>query len=333
MTKLPDVEQSTYDQFEQERLQRDLQQKQQSFSLQSAIGEKIAGLQSLLGGATQTETPPSPPETPPAPVPEPAPAPEPVAASPSQIQPAPEPTPAPPQPEPTPEPAPLPELAAQAEPAQVEPPTSAPAPPPPVPSVAAPEPTPAPSSPVSGLHDWIGAAMGAAVRSGADMQAFASSLQPGGGDPIGSAMGAALRAGADMQQFASSLPPPPTPEPTPAAPGVGGGGGRASGTSVGSVPGWLSDLISSNAPPELANDPDFIRTVAAGAKAESGWDPNAVQKGGGGRGLFQFDLGGMGKPYAGNEQQLLGEGGAQLQASQIVPLYARAYQTAPAELS
>lgn len=178
--------------------------------------------------------------------------------------------------------------------------------------------------------------MGAAVRSGADMSTFASSLQPGAGDPIGSAMGAALRAGADMSQFASSLPAPPEPEPTPvaasAAPG-GLSGGAPGGTSVGSVPGWLSDLIARNAPPELAGDPDFIRTVAAGAKAESGWDPNAVQKGGGGRGLFQFDLGGMGKPYAGNEQQLLGESGAQLQASQIVPLYAKAYQSAPAGLT
>jgi hypothetical protein len=174
--------------------------------------------------------------------------------------------------------------------------------------------------------------MGAAVRSGADMQQFASGLQPGAGDPIGSAMGAALRAGADMQQFASSLPPPPAPEPV-ATPTTGAPSRTGAVSGVGSVPGWLSDLISSNAPPELANDPDFIRTVAAGAKAESGWDPNAVQKGGGGRGLFQFDLGGMGKPYAGNEQVLLGESGAQLQASQIVPLYAKAYASAPAGLS
>lgn len=106
-----------------------------------------------------------------------------------------------------------------------------------------------------------------------------------------------------------------------------------SGTPVVGVPSWLTDLIRKNAPPELAGDPDFIRTVAAGAKAESGWDPNAVQKGGGGRGLFQFDLGGMGKPYANNESVLLGQEGAQLQASQIVPLYAKAYQNAPANLT
>jgi hypothetical protein len=214
MTMLPDVEQSTYDQFEQERLRRELEQKQQSFSLQSAIGEKIAGLQSLLGGAAQTEAPP-----PPAPsAPEPAPAPEPVAAPP--VQPAPEPPPAPAPPVPEPEPGPAPEPVAQP-----APPTPAPVRPE-APSAGAQGPISAPSAPPasgSGLTDWIGSAMGAAVRSGADMQQFASGLQPGAGDPIGSAMGAALRAGADMQQFASSLPPPPAPEPV-AAPTVGGVG-------------------------------------------------------------------------------------------------------------
>lgn len=113
-------------------------------------------------------------------------------------------------------------------------------------------------------------------------------------------------------------------------------GGQA---QVPGVPGWLSQLITANAPPDLQNDPDFIRTVAAGAKAESGWDPDRIQQGftlgsgEGARGLFQFDMGGMGAQYRGNEQALLGQSGAQLQASQIVPLYAQAYRSAPAGLS
>jgi len=106
-----------------------------------------------------------------------------------------------------------------------------------------------------------------------------------------------------------------------------------------SVPGWLQDLIQRNAPEDLKNDPEFIRTVAAGAKAESGWDVNSVQRGyqlgsgGGARGLFQFDMGGMGSSFKGREQELLGEKGAELQARDIVPLYAKAYRSAPRELT
>lgn len=185
------------------------------------------------------------------------------------------------------------------------------------------------------MQDWITSAMGAAVRSGADLNAFASNLQPYGGDPIGSAMGAAVKAGADLSKFGSSLPGLPA-APT-SSPGTSAGLGAPSGAQVGNVPDWLGQLISANAPTELANDPDFIRTVAAGAKAESGWDPNRVQNGfkmgsgAGARGLFQFDMGGMGSGIP--EEQLLGDSGAQLQASRIVPLYAKAYASAPAGLT
>ena len=352
MTMLPDIDQSAYDQYEQERLQRELEQKQQTFGLQQAIGEKIAGLQSLVGGAAsaagdtigsvtgQTPAPP-PPEAAPAPPPEPAPAPSTPVSIPGPGG-VPLPEWHPPAPESAPAQAPAesaPDFAAPVPAAPVDM-TPAPAPAP----ALAPEPLPASGNatpsvsggqPAGGMQDWITSAMGAAVKSGADLNAFASNLQPYSGDPIGSAMGAALKAGADLSTFGSSLPG------LPAAPTSAGTSPTAASAGavpqVGNVPDWLSQLISANAPPELANDPDFIRTVAAGAKAESGWDPNRVQNGfrmgsgAGARGLFQFDMGGMGAGIP--EEQLLGESGAQLQASRIVPLYAKAYASAPAGLS
>lgn len=79
---------------------------------------------------------------------------------------------------------------------------------------------------------------------------------------------------------------------------------------------------------DLANDPTFLRIVTAGAKAESNLDPSSVQKGGGGRGLFQFDVnGGMGQ---GLSQAQLND--PEFQASRIIPLYAAAYRNAPANL-
>lgn len=94
------------------------------------------------------------------------------------------------------------------------------------------------------------------------------------------------------------------------------------------IPDWLRTLIVNNAPDNLKNNEEFIATVAAGAKAESGWNPNSVQAGGGGRGLFQFDLGGMGAGLS--DQQLFDP---QFQAARIIPLYAAAYAKAPANLS
>jgi cell wall-associated NlpC family hydrolase len=91
-------------------------------------------------------------------------------------------------------------------------------------------------------------------------------------------------------------------------------------------------MIQGYLPEDLKNDPEIMRIIAAGSHAESGWDVNRVQNGynmgsgKGARGLFQFDMGGMGKPYLGNEQALLGEEGAKLQASQIVPKYVEAYR-------
>src|SRR5207253_10204276 len=69
------------------------------------------------------------------------------------------------------------------------------------------------------------------------------------------------------------------------------------GTGAGQIPDWLSDVISKYAG-DLANEPNFIRSVAAGAKGESGWDPRAVGDNGASHGLFQFNrAGGMGPAY------------------------------------
>jgi hypothetical protein len=165
-------------------------------------------------------------------------------------------------------------------------------------------------------------------------QTLIQHLNQNGGDLLGAGLGAVQAAGGDVQQFADNLsaqlPPPPSPQQSQQ-------GQQTSGGTVSGVPQWLTDLISQNAPGQLANDPTFIQTVAAGAKAESGWDPNRIQQGfslgsgSGARGLFQFDMGGMGAGY--NEQDLLGQAGAALQAAQIVPQYAQAYLNAPANLS
>jgi hypothetical protein len=92
------------------------------------------------------------------------------------------------------------------------------------------------------------------------------------------------------------------------------------------------EMVRGFIPDDLKNDPELMKIIAAGSKAESGWDVNRVQNGfnlgsgAGARGLFQFDMGGMGAPWKGNEQALLGTEGAKLQASKIVPLYAQAYR-------
>ena len=108
------------------------------------------------------------------------------------------------------------------------------------------------------------------------------------------------------------------------------GGGASGGVYGGAFP--HAEMIKGYIPEDLRGDAELMRIIAAGSHAESGWDVNRIQNGyrlgsgQGARGLFQFDMGGMGKPYLGREHELLGESGAKLQASQIVPLYADWYR-------
>src|SRR5215471_11788612 len=292
---LPDIDQQDWDAYQQQNLQDQIKQKIDSFGLDRMIGDKIADLNAL-------NAPPL------APSPQPAEPPEVTAARdkynnqpPPEVQ-----QPAAPTPAPAPEPTP------------------------------APPPTPSPSPESSG-SDWFGQMLGRVAQTGGDVQKFADNFSSTAGDRMGSALGAASAAGANVQDFAQNLNVPPFQQPTPSGTMPSPGGGGPSGAPVSGVPDWLSSLIAQNAPPELASDPDFIRTVAAGAKAESGWDPNRIQQGfalgsgKGARGLFQFDMGGMGAGM--DESALMGDQGAAYQASQIVPLYARAYMSAPQGLS
>lgn len=327
--QLPDIDSESWDDYAGQRLQQELQSRIDNFGLQQAIGEKMAAAQSLLGG-TQEQPPPEPPPPEPAPAPPPPdlsriggwaePAPQAPDAGAAAAAAAASGQPQVPEPEPAPEPTPAPQPQYDVTPSS---------------PVTAPlrQPTPAGAPTADQGSDWGAQLLANVAGAGGDVSAFTNHLSNLGGVSAQNALAAASQSGANIQQFSSNFSAPP---PEPPAAGPSPGGGRPAGTpsaSLGGVPDWLSTLIAQNAPPELAADPDFIRTVAAGAKAESGWDPNAVQKGGGGRGLFQFDLGGMGAPYAKNESVLLGESGAQLQASQIVPLYAKAYASAPAGLS
>src|SRR5215471_18241112 len=308
MTMLPDIDQTDYDEYERQRLQQQFEQQNQQFALQQSFDQQNAQLQAI---ATPPPAPPS---------------------SDSLTNPTGTRFLAPATPDEPPEVTQARQQYADQGQATLPP---EPAPPPPAAPAPAPEPQPAPSSspsPSASSNDsWFGQVLGQVAAAGGNVQQFASSFDPGAG--LGSALGAAHAAGANVQQFASTLQ-----APTPTAPEISAvagqgapGGVRPSGAPTSGVPGWLNDLIQRNAPGELASDPDFIRTVAAGAKAESGWNINAVQQGGGGRGLFQFDLGGMGAGIP--EAQLLGSEGAEMQASRIIPLYAKAYQSAPQGLT
>ena len=75
--------------------------------------------------------------------------------------------------------------------------------------------------------------------------------------------------------------------------------------------------------PDLANDSEFIRTVSAAAKAESGFNPNRINsKGEYSVGLFQMNMkGGAGTGYS--EQQLKDP---ELQARVMVPQFAAKYR-------
>lgn len=315
---LPDIDQQDWDTYQQQNLQTEIQRKIDSFGLGRMIGDKVAELNAIQAPPFAPKPPePEPPQPPPQAEP-----PE-VTAARAQYNNEP-PTPAPAAPS-----VPTPPEAPAAPPLDTSPTLTPDFQPP------APQPPPRtapPATPVAPPTDnsWFGQMLGQVHQAGGDVQKFADNFS-GAGDRVGSALGAAAASGANVQQFASnlpSLPPPAAPNPsnlpeTPAAPQGGG--------SVSGIPDWLTGLIQRNAPADLANDPDFVRTVAAGAKGESGWDVNAVQKGGGGRGLFQFDLGGMGAGIP--EEQLLGQSGAEMQASRIIPLYAKAYQSAPQGLS
>jgi len=306
MTMLPDIGSDEYEEWKRQQFAQSAQSQIDNHAFEHIADQSIATLQTPVSSDSLTNPLGYPPSQAQPPVPEPP-------------QPAPEPPVAAPAPPPAPAPTPAPE-------------------PPPVAPVAAPAAAALPATGGgAGPMDWIGGALNAVEKAGGDVQSFASSFNPGAG--ISGALSAAEKAGADIQTFASNFTPPPPPAPAAAPPSTlpGGSATAGQGARVDGVPDWLGQLIVKNAPPELAADPDFIRTVAAGAKAESGWDVNKIQNGyamgsnAGARGLFQFDMGGMGANIP--EGALLGDNGAAYQASKIVPLYAQAYKSAPAGLT
>jgi len=307
MTMLPDIANDDYEEWKRQQFAQSAQSQIDNHAFEHIADQSIATLQTPVSSDSLTNPLGYPPVQAQPPVPEPP-------------QPAPEPPVAAPAPPPAPAPTPAPE-------------------PPPVAPAAAPAAAALPATGGgAGPMDWIGGALNAVEKAGGDVQAFASSFNPSAG--VSGALSAAEKAGADIQTFATNFSPPPPPTPAAAPSSTLPGGGVTAGqrtVSVDGIPDWLNQLIVKNAPPELAADPDFIRTVAAGAKAESGWDVNKIQNGyamgsnAGARGLFQFDMGGMGANIP--EGALLGDNGAAYQASKIVPLYAKAYQSAPAGLS
>src|SRR5215471_5012401 len=284
MSMLPDIDQTDYDEYERQRLQQQLDEQNKQFALQQAFNEQNAQIAAIATPPPSSESLTNPTGT--RYLPPPASADEPPEVTQARAQYA---TPDQGQATPPPEP---------------PPPPSAPA--------RAPSPPPAPSPPspsTSSSDSWFGQMLGQVAAAGGNVQQFASSFDPGAG--VGSALGAAHAAGADVQQFASNLQAPPPTAPEIVAGSTSPGGVRPSGTSsVSGVPGWLSDLISQNAPGDLANDPDFIRTVAAGAKAESGSDPNRVQQG------FAMGSGKCARAYASAPQGLSGAEKASWVASQ-----------------
>jgi len=92
---------------------------------------------------------------------------------------------------------------------------------------------------------------------------------------------------------------------------------------------------------DLADNPQFIRTVAAAARAESSDNPQAYQIGYkpddprthklyGGRGLWQFDINPGAKGHGVPEEQLMDPA---YQASVIVPEYVQNYKRVTAEIA
>jgi flagellum-specific peptidoglycan hydrolase FlgJ len=261
MTMLPDIDEQGWEQFTRERLQRDLQSKIDSFSLEQTINEKIAGIGGLIGGQPQAAAVPEPqlepqaasvPSAPPATLP-------PEAFEPDAGL-APIPTPAP-APEPAAPPPAMPEFAAPpAAPPVARPEPVAPPPSRPSPVAAAPAPSAASNS------DWNGNALGAGLNAvhaaGGDVDAFArsfvSTLGSAGGNVqnvVGGALTAAHQAGADVDQFLQNFQlPPQTPVATPSSASLPGSGVAA---GQGGMPNVQVDASSPEA---------FIRSITPAAR-------------------------------------------------------------------
>src|SRR5215471_4980779 len=227
MTMLPDVDETSYDDWQRQQAAQEMDQKIQSFGLEHAMNSRIAELSQFqaptpsdsltnpLGGGNTLP----PPEPVPAPVQEPpTPAPEPQ----------PEPSPAPPAPPPTP----------AAAPTSITPPGAAAGPPQPD---------------LSGWYDQVWSqGIGAVARAGGDVQQFADDLWQrlnkgvsDGQDAFGQGLAAAQGAGANLQQFASSYDPaePPAPQPAPvSAPAAGAALPQGGGLSLGNA----SDRVRGN---------------------------------------------------------------------------------------
>jgi hypothetical protein len=277
MTMLPDIDNESWDEYARQQLQKKIDDHIGGFNLNTAINDKISGLQSLISPPPEPAPPPPPP-----PEPEPQPAPPPPPPPPPEPEPAPPPAAAAPEPatpdyqapgiEPTaPTPAPLAQPTPAAEPA-------------PAPVAPTPAPTPGSSS------DWFGSALNAVSGAGGDVQSFFDNFSKGTGDQVTKALNAAAGSGADVQSFFSSLPPPPAPT----APEITAGASPAGGTRPSDIEplpdkvAWkLSSLIQK--PRKFRFISDCVQHALV-AQGREGWDPNSVQKGGGGRGLFQFDL-------------------------------------------
>jgi len=115
-----------------------------------------------------------------------------------------------------------------------------------------------------------------------------------------------------------------------------GNGGTAAIPAAGDTAGWATWLKNSGTiPSDLINDPTFLNILLTGGRGESGLNAGKVQNGYtmgsgvGARGLFQFDMAGMGKGQS--EEFLTSAAGAQWQAQQIVPKYAKAYRSSSAQ--
>src|SRR5215471_18556348 len=140
MTMLPDVDETSYDDWQRQQAAQEMDQKIQSFGLEHAMNSRIAEL-SQFQAPTSSDSLTNPRGT-------------------GNALPSP------------PEPAPPESTEAPSTPVQ-EPPALPATPAPPLPQP--PTPAPQPQSPNS-LQDWVGAALGAVRQSGGDIQKFADGL-------------------------------------------------------------------------------------------------------------------------------------------------------------
>src|SRR5262245_27717796 len=218
MTMLPDIDQDQWDQYERDRVQREMDTKLSTFTLDHQMDSRIAQLAPMSSDAL---TNPLGTGNAPAPLPEPAVQPE--VAPPQPVEQPPEPLPTPSAPS-TVSTAPAgPYFAGSARSALAR----------------------AQPSKGGGQSDWIGQTASNRAASGGDIGKFLNNLTTGG-DMVGNAMTAAHTAGADLGSFMSNLSAPPAPQSAPAmSPTATRTGGGAAGPA--GVPGWLSDMISRNA--------------------------------------------------------------------------------------